>query len=163
DPSEIHAVYPPANTTGDYGEVFPHVVLSTRTLPWERRLTGHDETVPWLALLVLEASEVAAASPASPTGTVTMNVGDIPQRRGPALFVPVLADVSDGEPKLARAPLTIGAELLLDVAPRVGELSYLAHVRQIDVSAQPNADGADAGWFAVVVANRLPAATGGAK
>ena len=162
EPADVHAVYPPANSSGHYGDTLPHVVLGTRTLPWERFLAGQAETVPWLALLVLDAADVATA-PASPTGAVAMKVSSLVSGGGDDLRVPNLQPSPDEQDVLCQA-LEIPAKLFLAVAPRLSELSYLAHVRQINVSAQPGAAPGEVGWFAVVVANRLPTATaGGAK
>ena len=36
DPTDIHAVYPPAGSTGAFGGVLPHVVLERAALPWQR-------------------------------------------------------------------------------------------------------------------------------
>ena len=162
EPADVHAVYPPANSSGDYGHTLPHVVLGTRTLPWERFLPGQPETVPWLALLVLDAADVATAS-ASPTGAVAMKVSSLVSGGGDDLRVPKLQPSPEEQDVLCQA-LEIPAKLFLSVAPRLSELSYLAHVRQINVSAQPGGAPGEVGWFAVVVANRLPAAAaGGAK
>lgn len=70
-PDHIHKVFPPANTQGDYDSVLPHVVLSRRTLPWERTAyaTGTASTQPiysWLAVMVFAQSE----APATTNGTL---------------------------------------------------------------------------------------------
>src|SRR6516162_5012269 len=39
-PAEIYERYPAADAKGAFSETFPHIVLSRRTLPWERRLKG---------------------------------------------------------------------------------------------------------------------------
>lgn len=36
NPQDIHAVFPPANNLGRYGNVFPHLVFKRSTFPWER-------------------------------------------------------------------------------------------------------------------------------
>jgi len=66
DPTEVHAVYPPANATGPYSETLAHVVLSTPELPWERALAKPLETVPWLALLVFTAAELDPVTTRNP-------------------------------------------------------------------------------------------------
>lgn len=48
---DIYSVYPPANTTGDYQNHFPHVVFNRRTLPWERTIDGKPEIVKIPVLL----------------------------------------------------------------------------------------------------------------
>jgi hypothetical protein len=178
DPSEIHAVYPPANASGPFAQTLAHVVLSTRTLPWERRLVGLAEGVPWLALLVFDAAELAdhvppgpnGGGPQPPTGVVTMTV-DALLTADTGVLVPDLKSVSPKERKLQMATgeprdrtcqaLQIPLALFRAVAPRPKELPYLAHVRNVDTSDQPGADADEAGDFALVVANRFPAAAAG--
>jgi hypothetical protein len=159
EPGEIHAVYPPENAKGPYAETLPHVVLSTRTLPWERALADQEETVPWLALLVLDSAELSGTGSASPTGALTTTV-DALLSGGDDVHVPDL-EVSDAEGKLTCQTLQIPATLFAAVAPRLSELTYLAHVRLIDASGQPGAAAGEAGWFALVVANRLPVSEAG--
>lgn len=161
DPSEIHAVYPPANAVGPYSDTLPHVVLSTRALPWERTLAGlppasagKDEQpppVPWLALLVFDASELEGVGSRSPTGTVTMQVGELVDALA-ATSKDYATDVSDAERALMCQTLEIPASLLAAVAQRLpDEVRLLAHVREVDTG-----DDADVGHFALVVANRTP-------
>ncbi len=51
-PKYIHKLFPPANTQGTYDNVLPHVVLTRRTLPWERFVNNGDNTASWLAILL---------------------------------------------------------------------------------------------------------------
>jgi hypothetical protein len=50
-PEDVLSVYPPANATGRFAEDLPHVVLTKRVLPWERKLHGQPKQIPWMALL----------------------------------------------------------------------------------------------------------------
>ena len=154
---EIHSVYPPANAVGPFAETLAHVVLATRTLPWERELMGRRMRVPWLALLVFDANEIPAAGPTAQTGAVSSTVDALLTPGDGGVAVPAIA-VTDAERKLKCQTLEIPLALFQAVAPRAGELRYLAHVRQIDLAGQPGADADEVGWFAVVVASRLPVA-----
>ncbi len=57
---QIHSQFPPPNNTGDHAGALPQVVLNRATLPWERDATTVDETIPWMMVLVLYESELAA-------------------------------------------------------------------------------------------------------
>lgn len=73
--------------------------------------------------------------------------------------VPSPADaVSLAEKELACQVLKIPLTLFATIAPSVTELSYLAHVRQVALSGQTDVDPGDAGWYALVAANRIPTA-----
>ena len=64
--ADVAAVHPPAGSVGAFGERLPHVALSRRTLPWERRF---DDGTPWLALLLVREEEATVlATPATPDG-----------------------------------------------------------------------------------------------
>ena len=87
DPAEIQSVFPPNNSTGTYGYKLPHIVLTQRALPWERKLE-QDPAVPWLALLVFAQGELqppagaaAGSDLANPTLVATCPVEQL--RRPP--------------------------------------------------------------------------------
>ena len=66
-PREVQQVYPPANQSGTFNEVLPHVVFRSRTLPWSRTIDGSVPTAgkvtpPWLALLTLYPSDLMNGS-----------------------------------------------------------------------------------------------------
>jgi hypothetical protein len=42
NPTDVYSVYPPANQSGEFGNTLPHIVLTRRTLPWERTMEGAD-------------------------------------------------------------------------------------------------------------------------
>jgi hypothetical protein len=170
DPGEIHALYPPAHGAGPFAETFPHVVLTTRALPWERALDVAVKSaekplrVPWLALLLLDAADLpVAVTPstngkptAGPTGAKPMSVEQL-LADDPHVAAPALVDVSDDELSLPCQALELPTALITAVAPKPDELDYLVHVRLVDVEDKSDPDAADAGWYAVVVANRTPA------
>src|SRR5262245_5797588 len=69
DPSEVFATYPPDQAEGEFNATLPHVVLTNRTLPWQRNPTleepnlkfpdgKHDRDIPtWLAVLLFDAGD----------------------------------------------------------------------------------------------------------
>jgi hypothetical protein len=54
--------------------------------------------------------------------------------------------------------IDLPAELFKAVAPRLDDLPYLAHVRQVDTGDKEVAAINDRGWFSLVIGNRLPQA-----
>ncbi len=150
-PAEVAGVFPPRNGHGPFDSALPHVALGRRTLPWERALgdaytAGPDDTpYPWLALVVFEESEC----------TITRNV---------TLETVVPKAVFDrmGRPAGIRCDAVEADEgLLRDLLPMPEELQLLTHVRQVNVNDRELAAGDSDGYFAVVMANRVP--TPGAK
>jgi hypothetical protein len=160
DPSSIHGAYPPPNSSGRYDEDLAHIVLDNPILPWERELFSADKTTPWLALLVFRAGELAT-DPATGSDLVATTVSTLLTQsdtvvRPTGLSSTVPTDVLASTCQTIIVP----GELLLAVAPSHADLRYLAHVRQVDQSAQPGPSGD--GWYSVIVANRFPDAAGGA-
>ncbi|WP_433202227.1 hypothetical protein ACQP00_31965 [Dactylosporangium sp. CS-047395] len=153
DAGDVGEVYPPANSSGDFGATLPSIVLNRRTLPWERRLSA-DPDAPWLALLVLRADELGSG-PALHSGTVAQFL----DRSDPAVRPPAIA--ADGlSPQVLAAEmtsLTLPRQRFTAIAPTGGEARLLAHVRRTDTASRAAGEAARDGWHAVVVANRLPA------
>ena len=54
--------------------------------------------------------------------------------------------------------IDLPAALFKAIAPRLNELSYLAHVRQIDTGDKEVQAHNDKGWFSLIVGNRMPQA-----
>jgi hypothetical protein len=156
DKTEVVSVHPPASSTGDYGDVLPHVVLREPMLPWERML-GTDKQ-PWLALLTLEAGEVGAAGTTG-TGAVSTTVGQFQavSADGTVLTsgVTPAPDVDLDDPM---AYVEISTTLFQEITPRLEELSYLAHCRQVNTGDKATLGLDRDGMFSVVAANRFPAA-----
>ena len=162
--TEVSTVHPPRNAVGFFEEVLPHVVLGRRTLPWERDLDPSglipapppdiDEpeprplqgSPPWLALLVFtddpEAPEAKVLTQV-PLSTVITDAA-------------VLGRLSPGGDPLVNAVEAPGP-LLRRLLPTKEEATLLSHVRRVNVDDRELAAGDSDGWFAVVMANRLPA------
>ncbi len=155
-PSAILNRYPPEGSTGRYGEVLPHVVFSDPMLPWERAMAGGPDRQPWLALLVVTPDELAGTAAASPTGAIATTVGEFLQPTSGVLkpTVEKEGDVADDDPC---AYIQVPVATFRDIAPRLGELRFLAHCRQIDTGDRAILGLDEHGLFAVVVANRFPA------
>ncbi len=160
NPSEIHAAYPPPNSQGPFESRLPMIVLQRRTLPWERiadptKLNDPEFVEPWLALLLVEESEVTLLDPPE------CNVGFIV--RGDST-----ADVPSIEGKMTALKAgdfdrpCLGIQIPLakfkEIAPTREEISLLCHARQVNTQDKELLGQDKDGWFSVVVGNRLPVA-----
>lgn len=167
-PQDVYAVYPPDGAVGDFGACLPQVVLSRRSLPWERSLQApggpDDQPRPWMALLLLNEGDF----PGMEAGSLDELVKSVPVEE-------VFGEPYPWERDGACRCLDLPPALFRRLAPRREELPYLAHVRVLSTADMDAAgladrdahDGGDAGaaasaagdgqaWLSVVVANRLP-------
>nr|BFE66202.1 hypothetical protein GCM10020063_107280 [Dactylosporangium thailandense] len=152
DAGDVGEVYPPANSSGNFGATLPSIVLNRRTLPWERRL-GDDPDAPWLALLVLRADELEPG-PVLHRGTVAQFL----DRSDPAVRPPAVAADGLSAQVLATemTSLTLPRRRFTAITPTGAEARLLAHVRRTDTDTRAAGQAARDGWHAVVVGNRLP-------
>ncbi len=159
--SEIQAYFPPPGGVADYQNNLPHLVLRTRSLPWERSVWSGQAQEPWLALLVLSEQDIADGKVATKTGTV----GDLaPEQPAAALW----SRTEDGAvillPKFKRDEdrqtpvrlLDLDLKLFLERCPRRAELPLLAHIRRVDTTDKVPLEMVADGEFSVLVANRFP-------
>jgi hypothetical protein len=162
NPGEVYSVYPPAGQAGAFHEALPHIVLTRKTLPWERGIDGAATEEgqirpPWVALLTLDDDEIAdnkieIKSVAlrelynAPADVVRPNIAaEHGERLGPP-------PAEQDHCVVARMP----AEMFRKIAPALDELRFLAHARQIGPGEKDLADAVADGWVAVVVGNRRP-------
>lgn len=154
-PDEVASVIPPRNASGAFAGTLPQIVLGRRTLPWERTLGAPARSgpppapgdppaiagdAPWLALLVFSEPELTLLERV-PLEQIVPD--DVLTRLGrPA---GVVCDAIEADTSLLSA-----------ILPSREELALLAHVRQVNVEDRALAGKDPDGWFAVVVANRLP-------
>jgi hypothetical protein len=165
--TEVVAVHPPRNAQGSFDEVLPHVVFGRRTLPWERALDPDGVIpppvrdvpdpeprplpaggLPWLGLLLFVDDPTRQEVTVLPQPVPLSSVVTDPQIRGRLRL---------GGADPAVTAIEVDAGLLRRLAPSAQELQLLAHVRQVNVEDRELAAGDSDGWFAVVMANRLPA------
>jgi hypothetical protein len=140
-PNEVAGMVPPHNAHGAFYLSLPHVVLGRRTLPWERTFDATRPGTPWMALLVFDEDECTILDQVPLSDVVPPHVFNRLGRPSGVLCDTVEVDES----------------LLQDVMPSVQEVRLLTHVRQVNVDDRELAAGDSDGWFAIVVANRLPA------
>jgi len=148
---DVVSVYPPADSSSQYGEVLPHVILNRPTLPWERTCEkGSTDTDrrPWLALLVFNESELAGA-------IKQVKVSDLlstPAKSQP-LSAHLDAEMSDPEDDSVTV-IDLQWSFLGQILPAVNpdETSLICHVRSVKY-AITNGTGPE---NAIVIATRLP-------
>jgi hypothetical protein len=171
DPSEVQSVFPPANASGQFDLNLPHIVLMQRALPWERelgdKLPPHSnpnvgKAYPWIALLLFAEDEIlsppgapSAGALANPTKVGTYAVAEI---RTPTTDPSILGSnvASQKEDEKAGRAIDICTDVFTRVTPRLTELPFLAHARQVNVDNKTTNLALTSGWFSVVVANRFP-------
>ncbi|MDQ3982848.1 MAG: hypothetical protein M3271_09250 [Actinomycetota bacterium] len=154
DPAAVLNQYPPASSTGRYGEVLPHVVLADPMLPWERKLADGSPRCPWLALLVFADGELSGGDPR--THAIATTVGEFLAQSGDVMKPSVTRedDVSEDD---TCTYIAIPTGLFTDIVPRLTELPYLAHCRLVNTAGKAVTGFDERGLFSVVVANRFPA------
>jgi hypothetical protein len=152
----VAGTFPPANGHGAFQDDLPHIVLSRRTLPWERALDPQGRLpaptiaagdppplsgpVPWVALLLFEEGEYTLHRNIPLEQAV--NNADVFRRLG--------------SPQITCDAVEADLDLIKAILPSIEELQLLAHVRWVNVDDRElNTAGGD-GYYAVVVANRLP-------
>lgn len=152
--SDIQSVFPPANQQGYYGNVFPHAVLNTPTLPWQRGTgqpaeTGTDDVASWLGIMVFGETD-------PPPAVQSLTLNDLITPPSGTYFPPLTLESG----QQGTDPVTvidIPVSLFNDIAPSVNDLAWLAHVRMVDVTHKATlGDNPSPGTMSVVIGNRLP-------
>ncbi|MGH9520029.1 MAG: hypothetical protein ACRD2D_10285, partial [Terriglobales bacterium] len=155
----VAGCFPPADGHGDFNNFLPQIVISRRTLPWERVIAP----VASLPVAHPPAETPALAGPAPWVALLLFAEGEYTFNRNVALEQAVPPDVFKrlGSPQgitcdAVAAPL----DLVQAILPAIDELQLLAHVRWVNVDDRElNTAGGD-GYYSVVVASRLPQSGG---
>ncbi|HKY06507.1 MAG TPA: hypothetical protein VJQ56_16535, partial [Blastocatellia bacterium] len=161
DGGEIQAYFPPPGGVAEYKNTLPHLVLRTRSLPWERTVWPDNKREPWLALLVLSAQEISEGRVEAKTGKVEDLSPESTEGRswsrsedGVSILVPKFTRKED--PQTPVRLIDLDLKLFLKICPRRGELPLLAHIRQVDTTDKVPLEMVADGEFSVLVANRFP-------
>jgi len=132
-PPEILFRYPQPDSTSNFSNVIPHLVLGKPQLPWERTVSSQIKTaappvgpketaLPWLALLAFEANE---SLPVISTSVEELKIAIAPWEAG----------------RQCRT-IEVPWEMFCGMAPLRDELNALAHVQQPAMLGQTiTADG----------------------
>ena len=169
NPADIHSVYPSGNSTAYEGQI-PHLIVSRKTLPWERLLakdqkrctslqTNDQELcTPWLALLTIYEDDPGGI-PKLCSGTVvdliaTKDGGKRPPTTGGTAITESDLDNGESLDDLCNF-IDVPAELFATIAPRVGDLPFLAHARAVNTDNKPIEGIIEDGIYSVVISNRV--------
>jgi hypothetical protein len=175
DPTaSVYSTFPAQNATGDFSGVFPHVVLTRPTYPWQRFPNDVlpqppptppgdlDADVPtWLAVLILDDDDVAATQGAlslAPKAATVKDLFTTAVVTGSTLGTNPSYFSSVTEPGKAAAELEPGQTMddaiqVIDVplslfwslAPTMEDLEQTAHVRDVSLLNKATGRGADPG------------------
>ncbi|MEM6268498.1 MAG: hypothetical protein AAF998_03630 [Bacteroidota bacterium] len=150
-PTQIAGVFPPHLSVGDHSNVFPHLMISRNTLPWEREAVSGNPEIPWMALLVVHSEEYSLVNSSSTTLGNLIAASQSPSFPGVAL--------EPGQSATQKVTvLDVDGSLLDQILPDPNAMQYLSHVRQgLDDGLALADEGED---LAVLIANRLPEAGG---
>ncbi len=154
---DIHATYPPQNSSGQFETHLPYMIFNKRVLPWERALgPSADKEIPWVALLVFEEGELDVLPNVTSTKAFTRTVKD--WQNDATVFKAKGLSFDTSELDQNCQFIQIQADIFRKLVPHLSELKYLTHCRQINTGGQETLGINDTGWFAVTVSNRFPKA-----
>ncbi|MDP9840618.1 hypothetical protein J2T09_005406 [Neorhizobium huautlense] len=160
-PSDVQMVMPPSAQAGDWENWMPNIVLRRRIIPWVRTIDGSSRppdavSTPWIGLLVVTDTELGGAAGAiqAPSPVVTGTVADLLQTGKASIAGPQLANVSADEQKAPLLYLDLDAALFQGIAPTLTDLTFLAHVRDVNTDSKEILGLDEDGSFSVVVGNR---------
>ncbi len=177
-PQEIHHQFPPPNAQGVFESSLPQIVLSHRGLPWERQIWDDAPEIPWLALVVLDADEIAPPDSGSAvgakvpgTGATTIPASDLFAAPPTGVLLPDIIQAPYQDPQQQVQVVDLTPSGFATAVPNQTSAALLASVREVDlvhkgaggaqdVTATPPEQGIPdwARWYSVVSAARFPAA-----
>lgn len=146
---EVYSVYPPENAFGIFETVLPHMVLSRKTLPWERSMK--IEGAPWLAILLFSEKEDAVLENPDVSEAFTER---------PETYCPV-KEKEGYETGTSCMVLDAAADLFCAVCPAADELAMLAHARCVNRDHKAAGHDFQEEWLSVLTCSRLPCSGAG--
>jgi len=171
-PTDIHTQYPPDNSTGQFADCLPHIVFNNRIIPWERRLgeeaLSDEVRLPWMALLVFTEDELIYEKHKTSMENKDLISGDDAFNKAYKTTVGEFLKPSDDMLKAALTKeddianddtcfyIKMHTDLFTKLLPRLKELAYLTHVRQVNTGDKAILGIKDDGWFSVNITNRFP-------
>lgn len=148
NPTDIHAVFPPAGSLGEHSNVLPHITLTRSTLPWERFVEADQNEAPWLALLIFDDAEKPEPH--------MITLAELLNTAGYAAEFPVTTLEVGQESSDRVSVIDVQKSVLQKIMPSLSDLKLAAHVR-LGKDDQGVAVGDE---MAVIIANRLPVKNG---
>jgi hypothetical protein len=166
DDGGVSSVFPPSGSQGEFTNVLPHVILTDPTLPWQRSPAAQSPSrldaaawradaadgaprPTWLAVLLFDEED-------PPPKPDTKTLADLVTRDG--IFVPPRTAEYGEKATDPVAVIDVPVGQYAQITPSLGDLAWLAHVRQATPTAKATVgDAAPQPEVAVVFGNRLPA------
>ncbi|GAX34526.1 hypothetical protein [Nodularia sp. NIES-3585] len=154
-PTDIHAVFPPADTIGEHSNVLPHITFESSTLPWERLPGTTDENLTWLILLLFRESDFADESEQPQLQSITLQELLAPSS---AKFPQISLERGQHEQQLVNI-IDVKKKYLQPLLPTKKDLAFLAHTRQ----PKGGNDNSEVEELATILCDRLPEPSGMSK
>ena len=154
-PTDIHAVFPPADTIGNHSNVLPHISLKRSTLPWERFPDSGkvDNNLTWLVLLLFRESDFAEVSDKPQLQSLTLK--QLGETSTTPQFPSIALEPGQHEQEQVNI-IDVKRKYLQPLLPTKADLTFLAHTRQAkDKNGIPQGE-----QLATILSNRLPEPNG---
>ncbi|MCF2149768.1 hypothetical protein IQ276_025735 [Desmonostoc muscorum LEGE 12446] len=152
-PTDIHAVFPPADTIGEHSNVLPHITFESSTLPWQRFPGTIDENLTWLILLLFRESDFADESEQPQLQSITL---EELLKTSTAKFPRISLERGQHEQQLVNI-IDVKKKYLEPLLPTKKDLALLAHTRQ------PKYANGNGEQLATILGDRLPEPSGMSK
>jgi hypothetical protein len=146
-PADVCALFPPDGSLGDHSDVFPHVVLTRSTVPWEYQ--ADDAGAPWLAVLLFTEEDGQREAHRAPRVTT---LGTLRAASAAPHWPGLNLDPAEYRDDDKVTILDVRQRSLAAQLPSAAELSLLTHVRRAEDAGGALVDDERA----VVVGHRLP-------
>lgn len=149
---EVFGISPAENECGDFSKMLPFITLSSRSLPWERKIAEDIDgrPVPWIALIVLASGEQVQEQ--------DIAVGELQDSVPEDTFFPDRSELPEmaleNDEDLCHV-IDLPLELYQSVMPDYADMIFLTHVKRVDLADTEDKITERDGDFSVVVANRF--------
>jgi len=127
-PADVFSVFPPNESTGDHSSYLPSLVLNRSTFPWEKGSFDHKKATPWLALVLLDETEINQSQSVKPGDKITFDTQLIAKNH--------LADLAH---VIQRMDESEKAVLICNRLPRANATSVV-HLIALDEETCPNGE-----------------------
>jgi len=154
-PTDIHAVFPPADTIGDHSSVLPHISLKRSTLPWERFPDSGkgDNNLTWLVLLLFRESDFTDELDKPQLKSITLK--ELLATSSDIKFPSIDLEPGQHEQEPVNV-IDVKKKFLQPLLPTKADIAFLAHTRQ----AKDKDGNAEGEQLATILSNRLPEPNG---
>ncbi len=119
DEADIHSIYPPANSVGNFDDQLPYIQFDKISLPWQHLFVS--EGIPWISLFVFQELDDIRINHGTWKEFFSYTNDTISMKREELSMTEESFDYID-----------IFIELFENITPTLEELPYLASVKEID-------------------------------